>query len=85
MPELIYRIGQPTTTRQMVVVGVLTAFMTLDIVMTVACFWRAGQRHRGVPPSNPFEVYVDTHFDDDFIADTFENMQIGGKLPPADR
>lgn len=85
MPELIYRIGQPTTNRQMVVVGVLTAFMTLDIVMTLACFWRAGQRHRGVPPSNPFEVYVDTHFDDDFIADTFENMQIGGKLPPADR
>ena len=82
MPELIYRIGEPTTTRQMVVVGMLTAFMALDIVMTLACFYRAGQRVRHVPPTNPFEVYVDTHFDDRFMADTFENMDFHWK-PPA--
>ena len=82
MPELLYRIGEPTTARQMVVVGLLTAFMALDIVMTLMCFYRAAQRERHVPPANPFEVYVDTHFDDRFITDTFENMDFHWK-PPA--
>lgn len=85
MPELIYRIGEPTSRRQTVVVSLLTVFMVLDIVMTLACFWRAGQRHHGVPPQNPFEVYVDNHFDDEFMARTFENMVIGKDLPPAPR
>ena len=75
MPELIYRIGEPTSVRQMVVVSLLTAFMGFDILMTLACFYRAGQRVQHIPPKNPFEVYVDTHFDDRFIADTFENME----------
>ena len=85
MPELIYRIGEPTSRQQTVVVSLLTVFMVLDIVMTLACFWRAGQRHHGVPPQNPFEVYVDNHFDDEFMARTFENMVIGKDLPPAPR
>ena len=81
MPELIYRIGEPTTTRQMVVVSLLTAFMALDILMTLMCFYRAAQRMHHVPPTNPFEVYVDTHFDDRFMADTFENMDFNFKPP----
>lgn len=81
MPEMVYRIGEPTSKRQKVVVGLLTAFITLDIVMTVACFWRAGQRSEGVPPRGPFEAYVDTHFNDDFMARTFENMKVGEDLP----
>lgn len=85
MPEMIYRIGGPTTRRQRVLVALLTAFISLDIVMTVACFWRAGQRSEGLPPRNPFEAYVDTHFDDDFMARTFENMVVGKDLPTADR
>lgn len=85
MPQLLYRIGEPTTRRQAVLVGALSVFMVFDIAMTLACFWRAGQRHHGVPPSNPFEVYVDTHFNDDFMARTFENMSIGKDLPPAAR
>ena len=85
MPELIYRVGEPTSRQQTVVVSLLTVFMVLDIVMTLACFWRAGQRHHGVPPQNPFEVYVDNHFDDEFMARTFENMVIGKDLPPAPR
>ena len=85
MPEMIYRIGGPTTRRQRVLVALLTAFISLDIVMTVACFWRAGQRSEGLPPRNPFEAYVDTHFDDDFMARTFENMVVGEDLPTADR
>ena len=81
MPELLYRIGETTTARQMVVVSLLTAFMALDIVMTLACFYRAGKRLDSVPPRNAFEVYVDTHFDDRFMADTFENMQFGDERP----
>ncbi|OUP08019.1 putative ABC transporter permease [Collinsella sp. An2] len=85
MPEMIYRIGEPTSRRQKVVVALLTAFISLDIVMTVACFWRAGQRVEGIPPRNPFEAYVDTHFNDSFMERTFENMKIGEDLPVSDK
>ncbi len=85
MPELIYRIGEPTTRKQAMVATFLAIFMVLDIAMTLACFWRAGQRHQGDPPDNGFEVYIDTHFDDAFMARTFENMRIGEDLPPAPR
>ncbi len=81
MPEMIYRIGEPVSRRQVVVVTLLSAFIVLDVVMTIACFWRAGQRFQGVPPRNPFESYVDMHFDDKFIASTFENVRIGEDIP----
>lgn len=83
MPELVYRIGEVTSRRQLVVVILLAAFMVLDIAMTLACFWRAGQRNLGFKPINAFELYVDTHFDDDFIENTFENVRIGEDIPPA--
>lgn len=85
MPELMFRIGEPTSRRQAVLVGLLAAFIAVDVVMTIACFWRAGQRVEGIPPQGPFEVYVDTHFDDAFMDRTFENMRVGEDLPPASR
>lgn len=85
MPEVIFRIGEPTTRRQVIVVSLLTVFLALDIVMTVTCFWRAGQRLEGVPPQNALERYVDNHFDDAFMRETFENMRVGEDLEPADR
>ena len=85
MPEMIYRIGEPTTRRRVVLVTILTVFIVADICMTIACFWRAGQRFEGVPPQNAFEVYVDTHYNDQFMARTFENLRIGEDLKPADR
>ena len=85
MPEMMYRIGEPTSRRQVILVTLLAAFITLDVVMTIACFWRAGQRFEGVPPRNGFEVYVDTHFDDKFMAETFENMKIGEDIVPSNK
>lgn len=85
MPELIYRIGDPTSVRQMVVVSLLTVFMALDIAMTLMSFYRASQRLHDIPPRNAFEVYVDTHFDDRFMSDTFENMSFGKDLPVSNR
>ena len=78
MPELIYRIGEITSTRQMVAVSLLTLFMTLDIFMTFACFIRADARRQGIPASNAFEEYVDRHYDDQFISDTFQNLTLPG-------
>ena len=76
MPELLFRIGEPTTKRQGIVVGFLTAFIILDISITMLCFYRAGKRQEGVPPSNPIEYYIDDHFGDEFISDTFENLNL---------
>lgn len=82
MPELLYRIGEPTSRRQAVVVTFLTAFIALDIAMTVACFWRAGKREEGVPPQNVFEEYVDRHFGDEFIKGKFENLKMDSDERP---
>ena len=82
MPEMLFRIGEPTTRRQGIVVGLLTAFIVLDIAITVLCFYRAGKRQEGVPPRNPIEHYIDDHFGDEFISDTFENLNLDrDKLP----
>lgn len=82
MPELLYRIGEPTSRRQAVVVSFLTAFIALDTAMTVACFWRAGKREEGVPPQNVFEEYVDRHFGDEFIKGKFENLRMDSDERP---
>ena len=85
LPELLYRIGEPTTARQAAVVTFLAAFIALDAGMTVACFLRAGARANGIPPANPIDVYLDTRYGDSFMKDKFENMRIGQDLPPASR
>ncbi|OUN88509.1 putative ABC transporter permease [[Collinsella] massiliensis] len=76
MPEMLFRIGEPTTRRQAVVAGLLAAFIALDVSITVMCFYRAGKRQEGIPPQNVFEEYIDRHFGDDFISDTFENINL---------
>lgn len=76
MPEMLFRIGEPTTRRQAVVAGLLAAFIVLDVSITVMCFYRAGKRQEGIPPQNVFEEYIDRHFGDDFISDTFENINL---------
>ena len=85
LPELLYRIGEPTKARQAAVVTFLAAFIALDAGMTVACFLRAGARADGIPPANPIDVYLDTRYGDSFMKDKFENMRIGQDLPPASR
>lgn len=76
MPEMLFRIGEPTTRRQAVVAGLLATFIALDVSITVMCFYRAGKRQEGIPPQNVFEEYIDRHFGDDFISDTFENINL---------
>lgn len=77
MPELIYRIGEPTSSRQRVLVAALAIFIAVDFALTLACFYRAGKRVEGVAPQNAFEEYVDRHYDDDFMSSTFENLSFG--------
>lgn len=76
MPELIYRIGKPTNRCQTAMITLLTVFFIADIIMTLACFRRANERIEGIAPANVFEQYVDIHYDDEFIADRFENLTI---------
>jgi len=82
MPEVIYRIGEPTNRLQVVVVSLLTAFLILDMLMTVSCFYRKAQRDAGIPPANSVEAYVDRHFSDEFIENRFQNLVVGKDLAP---
>lgn len=74
MPELLYRIGEPTNRRKVVFVGLLAVYLAFDIFMTLACFDRVGARDRGEAPSNAFEQWVDTNYNDEFVANRFQNM-----------
>lgn len=83
MPEMLFRIGEPTNRRQAILVSCIGLFLVLDCVMTIAVFYRAGQRFEGVPPQNAFEQYVDMHYDDKFMAKKFQNIKIGKDIQPA--
>ena len=74
MPRALYKIGEPTSKRQAIFVTLLTVYLVADISMTVACLGRKAQRDAGVPPSNAFEMWVDTHYDDSFVSARFQNM-----------
>lgn len=85
MPELVWHIGEPSRPAQTVIVGVLVAFMTLDLLMTAYSFYRLEQRSLGIPAQNAIDAYVDYHFNDEFIADRFQNLVVGEQLEPNDR
>ena len=74
MPRALYKIGEPTSKRQAIFVTLLTVYLVADISMTVACLGRKAQRDAGIPPSNAFEMWVDTHYDDSFVSARFQNM-----------
>ena len=82
MPEVIYRIGEPTNRRQIVIVSLMTAFLVVDMLATVFCFYRKACRDAGIPPHNSVEEYVDSKFNDEFIANRFQNLVVGEDLEP---
>lgn len=78
MPPMLYRIGLATTRRQVVFVGLVAAYLALDVWMTLQCFERKAARDEGVPPQNAFQSWVDMHYTDSFIAGRFQNLVIEG-------
>ncbi|WP_322150859.1 putative ABC transporter permease [Paratractidigestivibacter sp.] len=82
MPRLLYQIGMPTSQRQVVFVVLVSAYLVLDIGMTLACFGRKAARDAGMPAQNAFEQWVDTNYTDEFIAGRFENLKIGDERDP---
>jgi len=79
MPEMLYRIGNPTTVRQVVFVSLLALYLAVDIGMTVVCFGRMAEREAGIAPRNAFEEWVDENYTDQFIAARFQNMTVNGE------
>lgn len=77
MPDVLYRIGMPTTRRQVIFVALLAVYLAADIGMTIVCFGRMEARKQGIPPQNGFEEWVDEHYTDQFIAARFQNLVIG--------
>ena len=78
MPELLFRIGAPTTRRQVVFVGLLGLYLALDIFMTLACFDRAAEREAGIPPSGAFDEWIDENYSNEFMATRFQNLVFYG-------
>ena len=79
MPRLLYQIGMPTTRRQAIFVTLVAVYLVADVAMTLVCFDRKTERDAGEPPSNAFEQWVDTNYNDEFISSRFQNLKIGGE------
>jgi len=76
MPELLYCIGMPTTTRQVTFVFLLAVYLAADIFMTVACFTRMTERDAGVPADSAFDQYLDANYSDAFVKNRFQNLTV---------
>ena len=84
MPEALFLIGEPKRRAELVLVAVLTAFLVLDGVMTVAVVLRKDARDRGLPAANAVERVIDRRYDDEFIRERFENVEFDqGGIPTA--
>ena len=78
MPNLLWGLGRPTTTRKAVFVTLLSVYLIFDIFMTIMCFDRRAERDAGIPPANGFGEWVDENFSNAFMSERFQNMVIGG-------
>lgn len=78
MPDLLWRLGEPTTRRKAIFITLLSIYLIADIVMTLMCFERRAARDAGIPPHNAFEEWVDENFNNAFMSERFQNMVIGG-------
>lgn len=76
MPNLLYTIGAPSTKRGVVFVGLLAAYLSIDIFMTLAVFTRMEQRNQGIPATNGFDRYLDANYSDKWIENRFQNMVV---------
>lgn len=60
------------------VTAALSAFLAVDIAVTVAALDREGQRAAGVPATTWGQRFFDEHFPDEFLQDRFQNMSVYG-------
>lgn len=75
LPEALWLIGEPKRRGELVLVAVLTAFLILDGLMTIAVTMRKTARDAGIPPANAIERHIDEYYDDRFVSERFENLE----------
>lgn len=75
MPGLLRAVGGPTSKPRTVFVGLIGLFLILDIFVTLTCFTRMAERDANIPPSNILEEWVDNSYNDEFVAQRFENFE----------
>ena len=56
----------------------LTAFLAVNILVTVQALNRESERARELPAADPFDQFLDEHFPTDWMQEHFENMSIYG-------
>lgn len=60
--------------------GILSAYLAVDIAVTVSVLLRADERAHGLPPQNALEEYYDANYPDEVLSSRFQNMGGLGKL-----
>lgn len=76
LPDVLWKLGKVTTKRKAVFVSGLSIYLVLDALMTLASFGRHAERQHGEPPSSAFEMWMDEHYDDEFMAERFQKMSL---------
>ena len=57
----------------------MTAFLALDITVTVLALDREGQRAVGIPATTWEQQFLDNHFPDSYLQSKMQNMSVYGK------
>ena len=55
---------------------VIFMFLVIDLTLTGAASWRCVDRNYDVDPGNCVDVFLDKHYDDDYLSKLFPNMTI---------
>ena len=53
----------------------LVAFMLFDGFISCAALTRANERAEGIPATSSFQMFLDKHLDDNYLALVYPNMQ----------
>ena len=80
-PRLYALIKKSPRKPGIVLTGVLTVFMVLNMLVSAMALERQSQRREGVPATNPVSQFFDRHFPDERLQRIYPNMMVVEDLP----
>ncbi|MCD7949691.1 MAG: hypothetical protein LUG12_05485 [Erysipelotrichaceae bacterium] len=55
---------------------IVLAFMIFDMGISSLALIRMHQRQEGIVASNPVSVFLDEHYDDEYLSQRYQNMKL---------
>lgn len=74
-PSVKYLISKIPRNPGVFITYILLLFMILNISISTAAVYRESERYQNIPPQNFAEIFLDTHYPDDFLHKIYPNMK----------